>query len=145
MSQGWPATDFRNDGRGSAPAAGPIPAARACIATVCGLLLPLSLHRPLDQQVLDTADGARWIEPFWTDVDAIHDGMATEKAVRIFEIIEPLIRGLITAVGKKTISLQQTGRPHKLVGIPPEGRAGGGAAGAQDALVQPIQSFTLRG
>src|SRR3954466_10233871 len=121
MSRDRPATNFRNDGRGSAPATGPIPAARACTATVSGLLLPRrSLDRALDQQILDMTDSSRRIEPFRTDVDAVHDGVATEQPVRILEIIEPLVRGFITAVGKKAVRLQQTGRPYKLVGIPPE-------------------------
>src|SRR4051812_46291214 len=103
MSQDWPATEFQNDGRGNAPAAGPIPAALACTATECGLLLPRGpLDRSLDQQILDMADGSRWIESFWADVNAIHDGVTTEQSVRIFEIIEPLVRGFVTAVGQKT-------------------------------------------
>lgn len=32
-----------------------------------------TLDCAFDQQILDLADGARGIEPLWTDIDAIHD------------------------------------------------------------------------
>ena len=61
---------------------------------------------------------------------------------RIFPHL-PLIGGGVTAVGQETIGLQQTRRADELVGIPPERRAGGRAAGAEDALIKPVQLGAL--
>ena len=76
----------------------------------------------------------RQIQSLGTDVDASHDRVAAEKAVRVFQVVRALPRSLIAAVGQKAESLQQAGRTDELVGIPPKTGAGGGAAGAQDAL-----------
>ena len=47
--------------------------------------------------------------------------------------------GLVARVGDEAVGLQQARRADELVRVPPERRAGGRAAGAQDALVQAVQ------
>src|SRR5690606_16824257 len=79
---------------------------------------------------------------FWTDVRAIHDRVAAEQAVWIFQIVQTLARCFVTRVGNETIGLQQTSRTDELVGVPPERWARGRAAGAQNALVQTIALLT---
>jgi len=90
---------------------------------------------PFRQHHLDMPDGARGIQAFGADLGAIHDGMATEKFIRIFEVVQTLAGGLIAAVRQKPQGLEQSRRPQKFVRIPPERRARSGATGAQDALV----------
>ena len=51
----------------------------------------------------------------------------------------------VAAVGDEAVGLQQPGRADELVGVPPEARAGGRAARAQDALVQAVQLVALLG
>ena len=46
---------------------------------------------------------------------------------------------------EEAISLQQTRRTYEFIRIPPERRTRGRAAGTQNALVQPVELFTLFG
>ena len=80
-----------------------------------------------------------------TNVHTVHDGVATEQTVRIFQVVQALGCGFVAAVGDEAVGLQQTSGAHELVGIPPEAGAAGRAACAQDALVQTVQFFTLFG
>ncbi len=71
--------------------------------------------------------------------------MTTKQAIGILQVVEPLSRSLVAAVGDEPIGLQEAGRTHELVRIPPERRAGGRAARAQDALVQAVELLALLG
>jgi hypothetical protein len=71
--------------------------------------------------------------------------VATEQAVRIFQVVQTLAGGFVAAVGDEAVGLQQAGRADELVRVPPERRAAGRAAGAQDALVQAVELFALFG
>jgi hypothetical protein len=71
--------------------------------------------------------------------------VAAEQAVRILEVVQALAGGLVAAVGDEAVGLQQAGRADELVRVPPEARAAGGAAGAQDALVQAVELVALLG
>jgi hypothetical protein len=77
------------------------------------------------------------------DIDAVHDRVAAEQAVRIFQVVQTLAGGFVARVGDEAVGLQQAGRTDELVRIPPERRARGRAARAQDALVQAVQLFAL--
>jgi hypothetical protein len=72
------------------------------------------------QHHFDMANGFGGIQPFGTSLGAVHDGVAAEQFVRIFQIVETFTGGLITAVGQKSPRLQQRGGPQELIGIPPE-------------------------
>src|SRR5690606_11510735 len=100
---------------------------------------------PADQQVLDLADRLRGVQALGADIGAVHDRMAAEQPIRILEIVQPLAGRLVSAVADETVGLQQPGRPDVLVGVPPERRARGGTAGAEDALVQAIELVALLG
>ena len=80
---------------------------------------------------------------FRTYVHAVHDGMAAEQAIRVVQIIQTLVGNGIAAVSNEAVGVQQTGRTDEFVGIPPERRTGGRAAGAQNTFVQAVQLFTL--
>ena len=70
--------------------------------------------------------------------------MAAKQPVRVFEIVETLARGFVARVGDEPVGLQQSRGADKLVGIPPERRAGRRAACAQDALVEAVQLLAIR-
>ena len=65
--------------------------------------------------------------------------MAAVEPERIFQIVQPFARRLVTAVGQPAIGLQQRCRAQIALRIPPVTRAGGGAAGTQNTLVKPVQ------
>src|SRR5690606_41191367 len=88
------------------------------------------LDGPAHHQFLDLSDCAGRIQPFRADVHAIHDRVAAEQPVRIFQVVQALTGCMIPAVGNETIRLQQSCRADELVRIPPEGWAGRRTAGA---------------
>src|SRR5262245_4499936 len=102
-------------------------------------------NRALEHQLLDFTYGTRRIEPLRADVDAVHDRMATEQAVGVFQVVKALVDRLVAGIGDEPVRLEQPGGTDELVRIPPERRAGGRAAGAQNALVQPVEVFALFG
>ena len=51
---------------------------------------------------------------------------------------------LIPAVCQPAVGLQQHGGTEVFFAVPPVGWAGRGAAGAQDALVQPVELLAVR-
>src|SRR5690606_35223280 len=58
---------------------------------------------PPDQQILDLADRLRRVQALRADIGAVHDRMAAEQPVRILEVVQPLGRGLVTAVGNEAV------------------------------------------
>src|SRR6059058_6134716 len=91
--------------------------------------------RAADQHFLDLADRLVRIQALRAHVRAIHDRLAAEQAVRVFQVVQALVGRFVARVGDEAVGLQQAGRADELVRVPPERRAGGRAAGAQDALV----------
>ena len=92
------------------------------------------LYRPFQHDFFNLADCPRRVQMLRTGIDAVHNRMAAEQAIRIVQIVQTLVGDRIAAVGDKAVGIQQAGRADEFVGIPPERRAGCGAAGAQDAL-----------
>src|SRR5208282_5336518 len=99
----------------------------------------LRLNLPLDQRPLEISDDLRRVEVLWASLGAIQDGVAAVQAERVFQIVEPLAGRLVARVHDPALRLQQRGRPEIAVGIPPIARAGRRTAGAQDALVKPVE------
>src|SRR5690606_29360301 len=106
---------------------------------------PRNLYCTTNQHFFDLADGMGWVQPLRTDISAVHDGVATEQAVRILEVVETLASSLVAAVSNKAICLQKASRTNEFVGVPPERRAGGRATSAQNALVETIELFARLG
>ena len=96
-------------------------------------------------QFLDLADGPGRVQALGANVDAVHDGVAAEQAVRVFEVVKAPGGVLVAAVGDEAVGLQQAGRADELVGVPPEAGAGGRTRGAEDALVQAVELVALFG
>src|SRR5689334_12713577 len=89
---------------------------------------------PLDHLQLELGDRLGGIETLRAGLGAVHDGVAAIKAERILEIVEALAGGFVAGVADPAIRLQQRGRTEEAVAVPPIARAGGRAAGAEDAL-----------
>jgi len=103
----------------------------------------MRLNLPLDHLLLDLSDGFCRIEPLRAGLGAVHDGVTAVEPERIFQIVQPLARRLVAAVGDPAIGLQQDGRTQIAIATPPIARAAGGAAGTQNALPKTIELGAL--
>ena len=56
-----------------------------------------------DHHVLDLADGLGRVQTLRTYVNTVHDGVATEQAIRILKVIEALVGCLVARVGNKSV------------------------------------------
>src|ERR1043165_1528465 len=101
------------------------------------------LQLPLDQRSLDFGDRLGWIEALRAGLRAVHDGVAAVELERIIERIEPLAGLLIARIDDPASCLQQRRRAHVFLWVPPVARARGRAAGAQDALVEPVELLAV--
>src|SRR5262244_2285693 len=97
------------------------------------------LHLPLDHLLLDLGDCLGRVEMLRAGVGAVHDGVAAIEPERILEIVEPLAGRLVAAVNDPALRLQQRSGTEEALAVPPVARARGRAAGAQDALVEPVE------
>src|SRR5271154_4049738 len=61
------------------------------------------LNRALHHQFLDLADRPRRVQVLRADVDAVHDGMAAEQAVRVLEVVEALRGFLVARIGDEAV------------------------------------------
>src|SRR6185312_16456747 len=98
---------------------------------------------PRYHQLLDFGDGLGGIEALRTGARAVHDGVAAIEAERVLEVVEPLARRLVAAVGDPAIGLQQDRRPEIALAAPPVAGAAGGAAEAQDAFPKAVEPGPL--
>ncbi|SSL94618.1 Uncharacterised protein [Klebsiella pneumoniae] len=89
------------------------------------------------------ADGARRVQPLRTHTDAVHNAVTAEYAESIAQAVQALAGFGIATVDQEPIRGQQASRADELVRVPPERRARGRTAGAQNTLVQPVEFLTL--
>ena len=101
----------------------------------------LVLH--MVDSVLQLVDRATRVEVLGASLGAVHDSMATVELVGIIQALQTLLRHLITGIGNPAVSLLENGRTEVLIRVPPVGRARGGAAGAENALVETVQQQTI--
>ena len=97
-----------------------------------------SSNHTLQDDFFDFADGARGVQVFRTRVHTVHDGVAAEQAVWVVQVVQTFGGDGVAAVGDEAVGVEQAGRADEFVGIPPERRAGSGAAGAQNTFVQAV-------
>eukprot|EP00955_Chlamydomonas_euryale_P071093 360958-Chlamydomonas_euryale.AAC.8 len=69
----------------------------------------------------------------------IHDGLAAVQLEGVIQLRQALARAVVSAVDDPAVRREQHGRAQVLVRVPPVRRAAGGAARAQDTLVQAVQ------
>src|SRR6185312_10599299 len=92
-------------------------------------VIPLVLA--VNHHLLDLGDRLRRIEVLRTGLGAIHYGVAPIQPEWVFEIIEPLARGLVAAVDDPAIGRKQGRGAQVSIAVPPVAGAGGRAAGTQ--------------
>mmetsp|Transcript_18571 Transcript_18571/g.62244 ORF Transcript_18571/g.62244 Transcript_18571/m.62244 type:complete len:207 (-) Transcript_18571:347-967(-) len=88
---------------------------------------------------LDLLDGLARVEVLRARLRAVHDGVAAVHLVGVVQEGEALLGGGVTRVGDPPVRLEEHRGPQVLVRVPPVGRARGGAAGAEHALVEAVQ------
>ena len=71
--------------------------------------------------------------------------MAAIETEGILELVKALAGHLVAAVGQPAISLEQNRRTKEFVAVPPVRRTAGGAASAQNALVEAIELCAIFG
>src|SRR5499426_1236848 len=94
---------------------------------------------PLHHHPLDFGNGLGGVEALRAGLGAVYDGVAALEAEWILEVVETLAGRLVAGVLDPAVGLQPRGRAQEALAVPPVARAGGRAAGAQDALVEAIE------
>lgn len=85
------------------------------------------------------------IQPLGTSPRAIQNSMAPIQTHAIIQRRLPLTLVFIPAVGEPAVGLQQDGGAEVLLAVPPVGRAGCAAAGAEDAFIEAVELFAVGG
>ena len=57
-------------------------------------------HHPVDEHLLDLADGLGGVETLGADLGAVHDRVAAIELEGVFQVVEALARRLVAAVGQ---------------------------------------------
>src|SRR5581483_7857747 len=104
---------------------------------------PLPLLYALDQLALEGGDRGRRVQTLGAGLGAVHDGVSSIEPEAILELVEPLAGALVAAVLDPAVGLEQDGGAEIAVAVPPIGGAGGRTAGAQDALVEPVELVAI--
>jgi ERCC4-type nuclease len=81
------------------------------------VVLSIPSNCSANHHVLDLADGLGRVQTLRADVNAVHDGVAAEQAVRILEIIETLVGGLVARIGDEAVSASRPAGPTNLSGF----------------------------
>src|SRR5690606_2468542 len=97
----------------------------------------------LEDQRLDLGDGLGGVEALRAGPRAVHDRMAAVEPERILELVQAGAGVLVARVRDPAVGLQQDGGTQVALAVPPVARAGGAAAGAEDALVQAVQLLAV--
>lgn len=77
------------------------------------------------------------------DLGTVHNGMATVKLKRVVQIVQTLLRLVITRILNPSVCLHQNRGSQILVGVPPVTGARSGTAGTQNTFVHAIQLGTI--
>ena len=93
--------------------------------------------------VLKLVDGTTRVKILGTSIGTVHNGVATIELVGIVQILQTFFGHFITRIGNPTVGLLEDGRTQVLVGMPPVGRTGGGAASTENTFVETIEKETI--
>src|SRR5690606_7204202 len=141
-SSAWPAGSFIAPPMCSPRATPPqprTPRATPPAARFAALRAAAASAMPRQHELLDLADRLGGIQALRAGPGAVHDGVAAVELERILEFVQPRAGVLVAAVHDPAMGLEQDRRPQVTLAVPPVARAGGAAAGAQDALVQAVE------
>jgi hypothetical protein len=93
--------------------------------------------------LLDLRDRQPWVQALRTSPRAVQNSMTPIQTHTVIQRRLSLLLLLISAVRQPSVTLQQHCRAKVFLRIPPVRRAGGGAAGAENALVEAIELFAV--
>ena len=105
--------------------------------------LPDSSSSCKSHTLLNLRNRQRRIQPLRTRPRTVQNGVTPIQTHTIIQRILPLRRLLVPAVRNPPVRLQQHGGAQVFLRVPPVARARGAAAGAEDALVQPVQLLAV--
>jgi len=108
-----------------------------------GVQLRLFFLGDAGQKFLDLGDGFARVQTLGAGLGAVHDGVAAIDRERVLQLVQALGGMLITGVDDPAVGLHEHGGAEVLVAVPPIGRAGCGAARAQDALVETVEFLSV--
>jgi len=96
-------------------------------------------------ELLDLANCLAGVQMLRADGGTVHDGVAgVDVHVILRQSLQSVKSEGVTTVGDPAISLQEHGRAQiVLVSVPPVAWTAGGAASAEDAFVEPIETLAL--
>ena len=93
--------------------------------------------------LLDLLDSLARVQALGTSPTAVHNRMAPVQAHAVIQHSLPFFFMFITRIYQPAIALEEHGRAEVFFGVPPVRGAGGGAAGAKDAFVEPVQLLAI--
>lgn len=97
-----------------------------------------------DREVLlDLGDGEARVQALGAGAGAVEDGVAAVEGHVVVEGGAALGGALVARVGEPAVGLEEDGGAEVLLGVPPVRGARGGAAGAEDALVEAVELVAL--
>jgi hypothetical protein len=108
-------------------------------------ILPLlQRKRNLESHLLlDFRNGQTWVQALRASPRAVQNSMTPVQTHAVIQRRLSLLLLLISAIRQPSVTLQQHCRAKVFLRVPPVRRAGGGAAGAENALVEAIQLLTV--
>jgi len=128
----------------------PPPPKATCVTPLCITArqrpnLPLfQCKRNLESHLLlDLRNRQTWVQALRTSPRAVQNSMTPVQTHAIIQRRLSLLLLLVSAVRQPSITLQQHCRAKVFLRVPPVRRAGGGAAGAENALVEAIELFAV--
>jgi len=92
-------------------------------------------------ELLELNDRLLGVQTLGAALRAVHDPVAPVQPHGVVQELEPFFGELIPTVNNPPVSLLKHLRTIVVLGVPPVTGAGGRAALAQDALVQPVQKL----
>ena len=95
--------------------------------------------------LLDLRDRLARVQALGADAGAVEDGVASVQTHAVVQHGFALGLVLVAGVGEPAVGCQQDGGAEVFFAVPPVGGAGGGAAGAEDAFVETVELFAVRG
>jgi len=94
---------------------------------------------PIRQLLLNFGNRFTRIQVLGTHLGAVHNRVTSVQLEGIVEFAQTLGRAAVATVLNPPIGLHEDRRTQVLVGVPPVTGTGGGAAGAENALVHAVQ------
>lgn len=93
--------------------------------------------------LLDLGDGEAGVQALGAGARAVENGVAAVEGHAVVEGCAALGGALVARVGEPAVGLEEDGGAEVLLGVPPVRGARGGAAGAEDALVEAVELVAL--